>query len=117
MEQSSTPDIRIVLTSVERSQDAEKIAREIVEAGLAACVNILGSIRSVYRWKGSVETASEYLLLIKTTADRRAQLSAALKRLHPYELPEQLELQVNAGSSEYLAWIASSVRHEFEGRG
>jgi periplasmic divalent cation tolerance protein len=102
-------NVRIVLTTVARPEDAEKLAQQLVERRLAACVNIVGPIRSVYRWRGQVQNDAEYLLLIKTTAEYVSELQSALKSLHPYELPEFVELAVNGGSEEYLAWVAAEV--------
>jgi len=105
-------DVRLVLTTVAQQDDADKLARQLVERRLAACVNIVGPIRSVYRWKDQVQTEPEYLLLIKTTAEHVTQLQSALKSLHPYELPEFVELAINGGSEEYLAWVAAEVSSE-----
>ena len=100
---------RIVLTTIGQKQDAEKLALQLVERRLAACVNIVGPIRSVYRWKQKVSNEPEYLLVIKTTAEHSAQLQSAFKELHPYELPECIEVAVQGGSEEYLAWLAGEV--------
>ena len=100
---------RIVLTTIGSKELGEKLAQQLVERREAACVNIVGPIRSVYRWKERIESEEEYLLLIKTTAECVAQLQSALKSLHPYELPECVELAVNGGSEEYLAWMAAEV--------
>ena len=100
---------RIVLTTIGQKQDAEKLALQLVERRLAACVNIVGPIRSVYRWKQKVSNEPEYLLLIKTTAEHAAQLQSAFKELHPYELPECIEVAVQGGSEAYLAWLAGEV--------
>jgi periplasmic divalent cation tolerance protein len=100
---------RIVLTTVAQMQDADKLALQLVERRLAACVNIIGPIRSVYRWKQNISNESEYLLLIKTTAEHAPQLQAAFKELHPYELPECVELAVQGSSEDYLAWLAGEV--------
>ena len=104
-------DVRIVLTTVGLHEKAEGLARTLVERRLAACVNIIGPIRSIYRWKGEVENEQEYLLLIKTTADRSDKLAEAFAELHPYELPERIELDIAAGSAAYLAWIVEQVTH------
>src|SRR5271167_4908221 len=100
---------RIVLTTIGSKDLAEKLAGQLVERRLAACVNIVGPIRSVYRWKEKIEQEEEYLLLIKTTTEQTARLQAAFKELHPYELPECLELAVDGGSKEYLAWLTEEV--------
>jgi periplasmic divalent cation tolerance protein len=103
---------RIVLTTVGLKEAADKLAEQLVERRLAACVNIVGPIRSVYRWRGAVHHDAEYLLLIKTTAERAAELQSELKSLHPYELPECVEVAVTGGSEEYLAWVAVEVSGE-----
>ena len=102
-------NVRIVLTTVGLKEAAEKLAQQLVERRLAACVNIVGPIRSIYRWRDNVENEQEYLLLIKTTAEGAGELQSALKELHPYELPECVEVVVEGGSEEYLAWVAAGV--------
>ena len=106
------PDARVVLTTVGIFERAERLAKELVERRLAACVNIVGPIRSVYRWQGVVEDQQEYLLIIKTSGERAADLEAAFAELHPYELPEHVELSVNGGGARYLEWLASQVVRE-----
>lgn len=103
---------RIVLTTVGLKAVADRLARELVERRLAACINIVGPIRSVYRWRDNIENDQEFLLLIKTTAERTAELRTALKALHTYELPECVELTVSGGREEYLAWLAAQVSSE-----
>lgn len=105
-------EARVVLTTIGDEQKASDLASALVERRLAACVNIVGPIRSVYRWKGNVERETEFLLIIKTTSDQAARLEAAFKELHPYELPERVELAVEGGSEDYLAWIAGEVQGE-----
>jgi len=100
---------RLVLTTIGLKDAAERLAQQLVERRLAACVNIVGPIRSVYRWKDRIENEQEYLLLIKTTTAHAAQLQAAFKELHPYELPECVELAIDGGSEAYLAWLAGEV--------
>jgi periplasmic divalent cation tolerance protein len=100
---------RIVLTTAGSQEEARKIARGLVERRLAACVNIVPQIESVYRWLDKIETAEEWLLLIKTQAASFEQVCAAVKELHTYDLPECVMLEVAAGSEEYLKWIAESV--------
>jgi periplasmic divalent cation tolerance protein len=100
---------RIVLTTLGSKEAAEKLAQQLVERRIAACVNIVGPIRSVYRWKQKIENEEEYLLLIKTITEHAAQLQAAFMELHPYELPEHVELAIDGGSEEYLAWLTGEV--------
>ena len=101
---------RIVLTTTGSREEAQKIARALVDRHLAACVNITGPIESVYRWKGQVETASEHLLVIKTMADALERVQQAIRELHSYELPEFIVLGIEAGGREYLQWIEGCVR-------
>ena len=105
-------DARIVLTSVGSRETAEELAGKLVERRLAACVNIVGPIHSIYRWKGAIERAQEYLLIIKTTAERASELAAAFGELHGYEVPEQVELAIEKGSSAYLGWLEAQVGRE-----
>ncbi len=100
---------RIVLTTVGVLEKAEQLAGALVERRLAACVNVVGPIRSIYRWKGAIEREQEYLLIIKTTAERAADLATAFAELHPYELPERVELAIEGGSDDYLQWLSAQV--------
>jgi periplasmic divalent cation tolerance protein len=103
-------DKRVVLTTCGSLEEARRIAQELVTRRLAACVNIIPQIESVYRWKDEVETATEYLLMIKTTAAAFKRLRDALLELHSYEVPECAQIVIEDGSAPYLAWIADSVR-------
>ena len=100
---------RIVLTTAGSKEDAAKIAHALVERRLAACVNIVPQIESVYRWQDKVETAQEWLLLIKTQTDLYKRVCDAVKELHSYDLPECVMLEVSAGSQQYLEWIAENT--------
>ncbi len=102
-------DKKIVLTTAGTRDEAAKIGRALVERRLAACVNLVGPVESVYRWKGTVESAQEWLLVVKTTASACDQVHAAIRDLHSYELPECVMLPIEGGSEEYLAWIGESV--------
>lgn len=102
---------RVVLITCASTAEALKIARAVVRKRLAACANVLSApVESVYRWKGNVQKAREYLLVIKTTARRLEPLEKEVKRLHSYEVPEFIALSVAAGSREYLQWIEGSVK-------
>ena len=103
----SMTDALLVLTTAGSKDEAQKIARALVEHHLAACVNIVPGIESVYRWQGAVENAQEWLLIIKTTAFDPVR--DAIKQLHSYELPECIAIPLARGSSEYLAWLGDSV--------
>ncbi|MEK7759224.1 MAG: divalent-cation tolerance protein CutA [Pseudomonadota bacterium] len=96
---------QIVLTTCPDEACAERIARALVEEGLAACVNILLPMRSVYRWKGKIEDATELLLVIKSTVARFPAIRERLRDLHPYELPEIIAVPIVDGLPEYLAWL------------
>lgn len=99
-------DARVVFTTAGSQDEARRIARALVERQLAACVNIVPRIESVYRWQGHVETAEEWLLLIKTV--RFPEVRAAIRELHSYELPECIAVEVADGDAEYLRWITDS---------
>ena len=100
---------RIVLTTVGLKDAAEELARQLVERRLAACVNIVGPMRSIYRWNHKLHDEQEYLLVIKTTAAHAAAMPSLFTELHPYELPECVQLPVQGGSEAYLAWLAAEV--------
>lgn len=100
---------RVVLTTAGSQEEARKIANALVERRLAACVNIVPHVESIYRWQGKIETAEEWLLLIKTQAELFDRLRNAVKELHSYDLPECLMLEVADGSPEYLNWIAENT--------
>lgn len=102
-------DKRLVLTTCGSSDEARRIARDIVERRLAACVNIVPQIESIYRWEGAVETAGEWLLIIKTTAGAFDKLRDAIEALHSYDLPECVAVAVEDGGISYLEWIGSAV--------
>jgi periplasmic divalent cation tolerance protein len=98
-------DARIVLTTAGSAEEASKLSRSMVERGLAACVNVVPQIHSVYRWQGQVEEATEWLLIIKTQASAFERLREAIRELHSYDLPECIMLEIAAGSTPYLNWI------------
>jgi periplasmic divalent cation tolerance protein len=101
----------VVLVTCGSRVEAKRIAKNLVETRLAACVNILRApIASVYRWKGKVESATETLLIIKTARSKFPALERAIKRMHGYDVPEIIALPIAAGSRDYLHWIADSVR-------
>ena len=97
----------IVLTTLPTEGDADTFASQLVEERLAACVNILPPMRSVYRWKGSVERTDERQVVIKTRAEKVSALETRLRELHPYEVPEFVVLPIIAGSPDYLSFLSS----------
>jgi len=99
----------LVMTNVPDAELAATMATSLVEQGLAACVNILPPVKSVYRWQGKVEHATEFSLLIKTTSVRYAELQAAIISMHPYEVPEIIAIPVTAGLPAYLNWIEAET--------
>jgi periplasmic divalent cation tolerance protein len=100
---------RIVLTTAGSAEEARKIAQTLVEKRLAACINIVPQVESVYRWEGKVETAAEFMLVIKTTTAAFAGVRAAIQKLHSYDVPECVMLEVSDGETKYLDWISASV--------
>lgn len=98
-----------VVTTCERQEDAQRIARRLVDERLAACVQILGPITSVYRWKGAVETAVEWQCRAKSRADLYERLESAIRQLHSYDVPEILALPVLHGGADYLRWLDEQV--------
>jgi len=99
----------IVLVTAGAEKQANRLARVLVDEGLAACVNIIGPIRSVYVWRDAVEEEPEYLLLIKTRASLYARVERRVKELHSYEVPEVLAVSPSLGSRRYLRWLADST--------
>jgi periplasmic divalent cation tolerance protein len=105
-----TPDdFVVVLVTAGAADEAARIGRSMVEERLAACANVVGPIRSIYRWQGAVEEAEEHLLLLKARAADVPALEARVRALHSYEVPEVLALPVRGGSAAYLAWLAEST--------
>ena len=106
---AATSKVRIVLVTCGSRREARKIAQAVVDARLAACGNVISSpVESIYRWKGRVEAAKEFLLIMKTTAKRLDALQNEVTRLHSYEVPEFLVLAVAGSSAGYLEWLVES---------
>jgi len=99
----------VVLTTAGSEEHADTIARRLVEAEIAACVNVVGGVKSTYRWQGSITQDDELLILVKTTADRFAAVRARIRELHSYELPEVIALPVVDADAAILDWIRDSV--------
>ena len=102
-------DAIIVLTNLPDREAAVKLANALVANKLAACVNVLAECTSVYRWKGTIEKAHEVPVLIKTRAARYAEVEAAIRALHPYELPEIIAVPIVRGCGAYLRWVADET--------
>lgn len=115
--QNDTPDdVLILLTTFADAEAARQIGTQIVESQLAACVNVLPTVESIFRWQGEVELDAEAIALIKTTRARLAELEAWLQTHHPYEVPEILVLTPESGSARYFQWARESVVREGETR-
>lgn len=102
-------EVIVVLTNLPDRGAALKLAQDLVAKRLAACVNVLAECTSVYRWKGAIENATEVPVLIKTRAGRYAEVEAAIRASHPYELPEVVAVPVVRGLDEYLEWVAGET--------
>ena len=98
-----------VITTADDEELARKIASSLVEKRLAGCVQILGPITSVYRWKGRLENAREWQCLVKTRHDLYEKVEAAIKAIHPYEVPEIIALPIQSGSVDYLEWLQDGL--------
>jgi periplasmic divalent cation tolerance protein len=107
--QGSTSAVRVAFSTAPDAETAGRIARALVDERLAACVNVVAGVRSIYRWKGAVEDEAEVLLVIKTRVERLETLAARLRALHPYELPELVALPAVGGLGAYLEWVASEA--------
>jgi periplasmic divalent cation tolerance protein len=104
-----TAEILVVMINLPDPETAQRLATAIVEQRLAACANVMAPCRSVYRWRGEVETADETPVFFKTTRAGYPSLESAIRALHPYELPEIVALPVAAGLPAYLAWVADET--------
>jgi periplasmic divalent cation tolerance protein len=99
-----------VLTTVARREDADQIAQALVEARLAACVQVSGPVTSTYRWRGQIEAAQEWQCCAKSRRDLYDQIEATIRRLHPYEVPEIVAVALLEGNAQYLAWLEGEVK-------
>lgn len=98
-----------VITTVSRKKDAERLTKEIMDKRLGACVQIMGPIKSIYRWKDNVEKAREWVLVIKTSGALYKKVESAIKKIHPYEVPEIIAVPIIVGSADYLKWLSKEV--------
>ncbi len=110
MKQKATKLYRVALTTCGSEEDAARLAKELVGRRLAACVNIVPGVRSFYWWDGCVQEDGELLLVMKTRVEVLPELEAAVRELHPYDVPEFVVLPIVAGSAAYLRWIDDNVR-------
>jgi periplasmic divalent cation tolerance protein len=99
-----------VITTIDSRDAAEAIARALVEERLAACVQIVGPVTSIYRWQGKIETAEEWQCWAKTRRGRYERVEAAIRRLHSYEVPEIVSMEISGGGADYLAWLDEELR-------
>ncbi|MBX3467524.1 MAG: divalent-cation tolerance protein CutA [Planctomycetes bacterium] len=106
---SDEPEAVVVLSTAPDDEVAARVARALVEGGLAACVNIVPGVRSIYRWEGKVCDDQERLLVIKTRAARQDDVVAAIKHNHPYTCPEAIALPIIGGAPAYLAWVQETT--------
>ena len=100
----------VVMVTAASEQQASRIGRALVRAELAACVNIVPRVRSIFRWEGKVSEEREALLIMKSRADLFSRLAAEVKRLHSYQVPEVIAFPIVRGAADYLAWIQKSTR-------
>ena len=108
----SDVQVLMVMSNVPDQATADALAHALVEAKLAACVNILPGVKSVYRWQGAIEHAEEVTLLIKTTRQHYAPLQQALVNVHPYDLPEVIAWPISEGYAPYLHWVVAETTSE-----
>jgi periplasmic divalent cation tolerance protein len=102
----------VVLTTTDSSELAQQIATALVQAGEAACVNIVPGIRSIYRWEGQLYDEGELLLVIKSTAERFEEVRSRIRQLHSYQVPEVIALPITAGDPDYLGWLSQVTSDE-----
>ena len=107
-----TPEIRVCLITAPDADAARRVARTLVEERLAACVNVVSGVASIYRWEGALHEEAELLLIVKTTGDRLPALAERLGVIHPYALPELVALPASGGSERYLDWVRAETRTE-----
>lgn len=110
-------DVLVVMCTFPDAATARRVARELVDRRLAACVSLIPAVESVYRWQGAVESANEVLAVCKTTAEAYPALEGGLRSLHPYEVPEILALPVAAGLADYLSWVGANAGDVTRGTG
>lgn len=98
-----------IITTIDKKETAERIAKVLVEKRLASCVQITGPIKSTYWWKGKIETQKEWLCIIKSKKDLYKKIEKTIKQIHPYEVPEILAIPITRGSKDYLMWLGNEL--------
>ncbi|CAF1275126.1 unnamed protein product [Adineta steineri] len=112
MSSISSSEYSACITTVSNDETARKLARSIVESRLAACVNIIPGVRSIYEWQSTIHEDNELILMIKTRQEFVPQLIEFVKKNHPYDVPELIELPINSGNQDYLKWIDGIVKKQ-----
>jgi periplasmic divalent cation tolerance protein len=107
---NSATDFVVVLTTFPVDRDVDQFAQTLVKEKLAACVNVLPAMRSIYSWQGTIETSEERQVVIKTSAGRVRDLELRVKTLHPYDIPEFVVIPIVEGSRDYLSWVAENTK-------
>jgi periplasmic divalent cation tolerance protein len=102
--------LRIVFSTIDREDRARTLAQQLVQENLAACVTIVSSVNSIYKWKGTLEESTEWLLVVKTSETRLAELMSRVRELHPYEVPEIIAFPIDAANAPYLEWALGQMR-------
>jgi periplasmic divalent cation tolerance protein len=101
-----------IFTTIENKEDAEKIAKSLIEKRLAGCIQIIGPISSIYWWKNKIETSQEWLCIIKSKKKLYEEIEKSIKEIHPYEIPEIIAIQIISGSKDYLKWLDNELKKE-----
>jgi periplasmic divalent cation tolerance protein len=101
-----------IFTTIENKEDAEKIAKSLIEKRLAGCIQIIGPISSIYWWKNKIETSQEWLCIIKSKKKLYEEIEKSIKEIHPYEIPEIIAMQIISGSKDYLKWLDNELKKE-----
>ena len=99
-----------IFTTIEKKEDAEKIAKSLIEKRLASCIQIVGPISSIYWWKNKIETSQEWLCIIKSKKNLYEEIEKSIKEVHPYEIPEIIAMPIISGSKDYLKWLDNELK-------
>ncbi len=101
-----------IFTTIENKEDAEKIAKSLIEKRLAGCIQIIGPISSIYWWKNKIETSQEWLCIIKSKKNLYEEIEKSIKEIHPYEIPEIIAMPIISGNKDYLKWLDNELKKE-----